>query len=517
MVYLQPVGLPQTSLLRSLSQHDRSPPSWTARSILPFYDFSARPLGALGVLLVNDLLFKALWPGAWIPGKLSDLAWMLFAPQVLAYVLSFATLESLRAQRAVFAAAYVGLPLLYAAFNTFEPVHGVVLRVLGLIGGDGPRSPLDPTDSLVIPLAMAAALWVWGRPPLDMASIRSRLALLAATGAGLASVASSYETDRGITDVGRTPTGTLGAHALSDLNYSGGTYESIDGGLTWTKASEEHLHLESQTQDQSGRYFTAGGWQISRLDATSGTQEFVYSYEYLRGGGNRWMLALDKREIIDRAIATTPYDLFYDDQSDNLIVAMGLQGVVVVAPDGTSARVAVGPYSPTDFSFRSKTRTFILSLRYPETLTVYAICVAILLAFSSAALTLPASTVPRSCFAFAAAISAFLAITFGVYPYELEEPWDRERGRRVIGSYALMFSGLGLLPFILVVAGLVVARPSRRQLLAIVAATVGMLALIALGALVLFEAGPGTANVVAVALVGLATLGLWAFLKRRQT
>ena len=48
-------------------------------------------LGALGVLLVNDLVFKAFWPGAWVPGKLSDLAWMVFAPPVLAFVLSFAT------------------------------------------------------------------------------------------------------------------------------------------------------------------------------------------------------------------------------------------------------------------------------------------------------------------------------------------------------------------------------------------------------------------------------------------
>ena len=91
-------------------------------------------LGALGVLLVNDLMFKALWPGAWVPGKLSDLAWMMFAPPVLAFVLSFATTgQRLKAQRAVFAATYAGLPLLYVAFNTFEPVHdAMVLLVLGL-------------------------------------------------------------------------------------------------------------------------------------------------------------------------------------------------------------------------------------------------------------------------------------------------------------------------------------------------------------------------------------------------
>ena len=80
-----------------------------------------------------------------MPGKLSDLAWMMFAPPVLAFVLSFATTGRAKAQRAAcVAATYAGLPLLYVAFNTFEPVHDAILLVLGLFGGDGPRSPLDP-------------------------------------------------------------------------------------------------------------------------------------------------------------------------------------------------------------------------------------------------------------------------------------------------------------------------------------------------------------------------------------
>ena len=218
-------------------------------------------LGALALLLVNDLLFKALWPGAWIPGKLSDLAWMMFAPPVLAYILSFATLGNARGQRAAFLAAYAGLPLLYAAFNTFEPVHDAILRILGFVGGDGPRSPLDPTDSLVIPLAMAAALWVWLRPHLQAESIRTRLALLAATAAALASVASIYETDSGIYYVGRAASGALSAYALRSFPAEGESYESVDGGLTWTKTSEDYIPLERQDQrkkevgDVDGTYF----------------------------------------------------------------------------------------------------------------------------------------------------------------------------------------------------------------------------------------------------------------------
>ena len=519
-------------------------------------------LGALGVLLVNDLIFKALWPGAWVPGKLSDLAWMIFAPPVLAFVLSFATTGRAKGQRAAFVAAYAGLPLLYVAFNTFQPVHDVVLHVLGFVGGDGPRSPLDPTDSIVIPVAMAAAIWVWRQPSLETQSIRARLALLTATVAAvLASVASSYAGNWGIEQVGKTASGTLGANI-------GGFYESMDGGLTWTKAGEDFVPLERQKwielelKNPSGPvfmldspYIKGEGRELVRGEVTgsilildsphiirewtelgvekpprvffgedgrvttygiSGFRDVVYSYEYLQSGGNRWMQALDNRDVHSRAIATEPLDLFYDDQTGNLILAMGLQGVVVVAPDGTTTQVAVGRYSPTDFSFWSKTRTFFGSLASVET-AVYT-GLAVLLVFSFAALALAASAASKCAriyLALAGAISAFLAISLGVYPYVPEHPLEDESGWSIVGFVALLVSGLGLLPLLMVVGGLAIVRTSRGQMLAVAAASIGMLLLIGVGALVLFEMGPFVANFVAVGLVGLAGLGLWAHQKRR--
>ena len=507
-------------------------------------------LVALAVLLANDLLFKALWPGAWIPGKLSDLAWMMFAPPALAYIISFATAGSPRAQRAAFAAAYAGLPLLYVAFNTFEPVHDAILRGLGLLGGDGPRSPLDATDSLVIPFAMVVALWVWLRPPLNSRGVRARLALLAAIAAAMASVATSYDSDRGITDVGRTGTATLGTFVYTYFAESAGNYESMDGGLTWTKTNEDYVPLESQdwreleVMTPSGDVFfvDANNAQIVRertarelsqsqlrdlivhwrpdgrrtVYGASASQDVIYSYGYLRNGGNAWMQALDKRDVQSRVIGQRPYSLFYDDRSGNLIAAMGLQGVVVIAPDGTFTRVAVGRYSPTDFSFRSKLGTFFDSLLYgqPDVSTG----VALLLAFSAATLALvgPAASVgPRVCFVIAAAISAVLAVSAGVYPHATEVPG--ESVDEYLVPVLFLLSGFGLVPPVLVIVGLVLARAGLMQVLAVVAAGIGMLLVILLGGLVLFETGASIASFVAVVLVGLATLGLWAYKERRQT
>ena len=469
-------------------------------------------LGALAVLLVNDLLFKALWPGAWVPGKLSDLAWMMFAPPVLAYVLSFATLGRLRARRAAFVTAYAGLPLLYVAFNTFSPVHDVVLHVLGFVGGDGPRSPLDPTDSMVIPFAMAAAIWVWRRPPMKAESIRTRLALMAAFAAAFASVATSIAVEYGVEQVGRTASGTLVA------NFVGGSYESMDGGLTWTKTGEDLVPLQKRQWIELGEkapsgIFSKGNIRITAHEVLMSSGDVVYSFGYLQSGGNRWMQALDKREIEDRVIATRPRDFFYDGQSGNLILAMGLQGVVVVAPDGTTTHVAVGRYSPTDFSFGSKTRTFFSSLAF-RGVTAYNTGAAFLLAFSFAALVLAPSAASygaKLAIALAAAISAFLGVTVGVYPSVSGHPSEDGSGWSYVGYFAILGSGFGLLPLLLVIAGLAFARINRRQLLAVVAATIGMLLLIWLGALVLFETGPFIANFVAVGLVGLAAFGLWVY------
>ena len=368
-------------------------------------------------------------------------------------------------------------PLLYTAFNTFQPVHDAILRVLGSIGGDGPRSPLDPTDSLVIPAAVVAALWVWRRPPLEAEGIRARLALLATVAAALASVATSYETDWGIAQVGRTASGTLGAVASPTYLTADGTfpgYESSDGGLTWTarkmvvplERQEWQEWDEREVREPSAAYFKVDNPHIIRTYEGSSDGEVVYSYEYLLNGGNRWMQALDKRDVENRVIARRALDLFYDDQSGNLIVAMGLQGVVVVAPDETSTRVAVGRYSPTDFSFGSKARTFFSSLLHRE--TVASTGLAFLLTFSFATLALAssgASAGPRLYFALAAAISALLAVSVGVYPHVLEYPWEADS--RIVGDLALLLSGFGLFPLLLAIGAMAFARTSRRQVLAV--------------------------------------------------
>ena len=67
-------------------------------------------IGALLTLLLNDLALKSLWPDHWVTGKLSDLAWVVFSPPLLAFLLSYLCRRNPLAERGTFAASYVGAP-----------------------------------------------------------------------------------------------------------------------------------------------------------------------------------------------------------------------------------------------------------------------------------------------------------------------------------------------------------------------------------------------------------------------
>ena len=319
---------------------------------------------ALATLVLNDLVLKRLWPGEWVTGKLSDLAWMVFAPPLLAYLLSITVLRRNhpRAERWAAAAAYVGLPLLYAAFNTFASVHDVILRGLSLVGGGTPRSPLDVTDSLVIPFAIAIAFWVWNRTPVGAEAMRARLALLTSAVAMIASVATSYpEPHLGIVDVESDESGAI--VAVSDTgDYLKLVFQSVDGGLTWSAGessrvltwTEESAQLRGAVRNLSvdtpaGSYFIEGT-DIIRRDRKSGS-EVVYSAAYLTEKGNLALQEITTTDIENRIATRGPYDIAYDPRSGNIVLAMGLQGVVVGMSDGQWTRINVGRYEPTNFSF----------------------------------------------------------------------------------------------------------------------------------------------------------------------
>ena len=306
---------------------------------------------SVALLLLNDVAFKAIWPDSWVTGKLSDLAWMVFAPPLLAFLLSFPAVRSPFRQKTTFVISFVGLPLLYAAYNSFETLHHVILRGLSIASGGTAGSPLDVTDSLVIPFGLGISLWVWRLDAPSAGNLRLRCGLLMAGVAALASVATSYpEPDIGIARLG----------ILEDGTIHSGQYASGDGGVSWTSSSGDPGHIElggESVQTPRGRYVIQGPDIV--VAGADGLPRVVYSTTFMRKDGNVWVQEHATSGLGARKITTLPRSIVYDEHSGNVIVAMGIQGVVVGAPDGVWTPYAVGRYSPVDFSFSGKTSVLL--------------------------------------------------------------------------------------------------------------------------------------------------------------
>lgn len=310
-------------------------------------------LAAPVVLLLNELLLKPLWSNPWTTGKLSEFAWMVFAPPLVAFLLSIPVGQRPKCQPVVFVIAYVGLPVLYFAFNTLEPVHSLVVGVLTIASESSTNAAPDYSDLLVVPFSLGVALWVWTRPSAYPHSLRLRLMVLTVGITLLASVAFSWS-PRPHFLVGQTGSGIL------VLEYVFDEYISADGGLTWRKANGTYDFREVQWGNREvatprGTH-TIQDEGVIRL--TADTSEVVYSSAYLQNDADaRFQKYIDRRNgCYYGCPSSQPRNMVYHADTGNVVVSLGTLGVVVGKSDGSWEKAAVGWITPTDFSLVNKLR-----------------------------------------------------------------------------------------------------------------------------------------------------------------
>ena len=204
---------------------------------------------------------------------------------------------------------------------------------------------------------------------------RLRWVVFVAGIASLASVACVTEVrEFGVVPLGVADDGSIVAMAYEEQET--GYYGSVDGGLTWKRlyhpatsstpdpSLAEWRDSRDDIMDTSRGRYTLDGPDVIRV-ALDGRRQIAYSTSYLLEDGNTWIQQYATNSLSSRrALASEPIDLVFDEMSGNLVLTMGILGVVVGTPGGEWVEVDVGRFRPADFTFAAKTLMLLTHLGF---------------------------------------------------------------------------------------------------------------------------------------------------------
>ncbi len=278
-------------------------------------------LAAVIVLLVNDHLLKALWPG-FLTGKLSDVAGLVVAPPLVALLFL---------RRADLAATLL-TGALFTLVKTTQTGAELASQVWTLVAGPS-RVLADPTDLLALP-ALALAWWIRSAPTPPtrlrvLAGVPLAVLAVTATGAVTYSAAVSVEADdRRVVVLLSEQTGGMTGLA------------SEDGGVTWTA-----WHGGPAGLAQTARCVPAQPRRCYRI--VPGSASVAESDDYGVTFHASWTLSEGRREYLERTYPGAPGR--YGPQAlavqarpgggHVVVVADGVDGVVVRDVRGEWRRV----------------------------------------------------------------------------------------------------------------------------------------------------------------------------------
>lgn len=283
-------------------------------------------IGAIALLLINDHVWRKVAP-SWFTGKIGDFAWLIFAPFLLAALLAWVWPKR---EALVGRVSIIGVGAIFALAKGVPFFNALTIDVLERLNGWSNSLRVDPTDLLVLP-ALGLAWWIWSRSPARLPAYRSGVLVVLAVLVTAGSSPAIY------------PTGVQQLSEVKGVLYTR-DYQSRDGGLTWQDGGDLELDMYSthyqvwQVIDPANErvvyQLTPGGLSIDRSDDGGQT----WRSDFNLSGDEARVAALTNSPYMDLG----PFDAVVHRASGNLIVAMGLEGVLVRLPHGEWRWVAVG-------------------------------------------------------------------------------------------------------------------------------------------------------------------------------
>ncbi|MCC6905721.1 MAG: hypothetical protein IT326_07750 [Anaerolineae bacterium] len=303
-------------------------------------------VGMLLLMLLNDHVLRLAWP-SWITGKLSDVAWLAFAPFIAAALLALFLPDR---ENVVGPLSFTGVAAIFALAKTVPAVHsGMALLFESVLRQPFGLRP-DPTDLLALP-GLAIGWWLWQRACTPEPRLRGQLNWLLVAFAGLATIGNMGMPQYGLTCL-------YAADNLVVVTTNGGfdTYVSEDNGLTWRSLPPgdfEALGLEACPgfiEDEAPLTLAVGDTQYRATDVSidrSGDGGMTWTPEFRFDRYQSRFLYTDRTRAYQST--TAPRDLLAT-PNGNLLVAMGFQGILLRDPAGNWSWVSAGEYHLEEFS-----------------------------------------------------------------------------------------------------------------------------------------------------------------------
>jgi hypothetical protein len=317
------------------------------------------------LLLVNDHFLRIQWP-SWWTGKLGDFAWLIFAPFICALAVSWLIpRRNPRQEQIVGLLSFGFIGVWFATAKTIPAIHDLTTNTLDSIVGWHGTLGLDSTDPITLP-ALLIGWQVWKHASSTPLSLRPLGWVALALGVMTTLATSCAPSDSGVTELCQQNRLLYASVGISPGNF----YASPDGGLTWTQTNPTAASACFNSKLVRNPYWMRAAWLL-----TSGSQTYrlvpgvgIYSYD----NNQNEKLEIDLTEVGSDLrhvyyegyqgatfgpcgsgtvnFIPGPLDALVDAQTGNLVVTMGLDGILVRSRYDGWQWVTVGSYHYANLS-----------------------------------------------------------------------------------------------------------------------------------------------------------------------
>lgn len=320
------------------------------------------PLSILAVLLLlfNDHYLRHVSP-SWITGKLGDFTWLIFAPFIAGLLFAWLIPRRLQQHERVVGIASIGfIGLWFATAKTIPLVHEWTTNTLDYIVGWEGSLRLDASDLITLP-ALLISWHIWRHAPNTAPNFKAYapiifgLAIMGTLASSLTDEAYYLHGYQGINSIDLIE-GSIFVN-YRDQSSPSNTYRSDDGGLTWQRSdtevrlngrSESPYHdWELPREDNHTIYRFVLGERIDIFDIDGTTQLDSYDLSQFNFPVRE---AYYERQESYNSYMIGPLDAAVHPETGNLVMAMSLDGVLVITPEGEYIWATVGDYSYTDLT-----------------------------------------------------------------------------------------------------------------------------------------------------------------------